>query len=188
MILNLLAFHMANFQCRVLRHCERPLAGVEISANERLPFGRDDRLKRTIGGQIERESWRLIWLEEMQGHVRSTAKTDLDTSESQKRAYIPASDANLASETPTIPAPMKSVSKKSPFFGLHRAEEVAAIYTSIDARGFIGKAIHGRGTKRSAACRCSAGRDDPMRSRAAREKHGGFRYYRHVYSCAGLLL
>lgn len=40
---------------------------------------------------------------EMQGHVRSTAKTDLDTSESQKPASIAASEVSPASETTTIP-------------------------------------------------------------------------------------
>jgi hypothetical protein len=102
---------------------------------------------RRVLEETKRLSWRLIWDEEMKAWFTSAGKPDLASQNPEKPAPMPEIEANSVDETAEISAPTKPLTKKSPFFGLLRAEEVAAVYTSIEARGFIGKEIRRRGGK-----------------------------------------
>lgn len=74
-------------------------------------------------------------------------KPDLPSPNPEKTSLIPEPETKPAAETTPRAAQTKPVSKQSPLFGLPRAEEVAACFTSIDARGRIGKAIRVRGAQ-----------------------------------------
>lgn len=72
--------------------------------------------------------------------VTQAGKPDLPSQDAKKPALTPEPEAKPAGETPEISAPTKPLTKQSPFFGLLRAEEVAAVYTSIEARGLCAQA------------------------------------------------
>jgi hypothetical protein len=102
---------------------------------------------RRILEETKRLSWRHIWEDEMKPWFTQVDKPDLLPPDVENPPVIPEPEANATPETMPPAAPIKAVSKKSPFHGLERADEVAAVYLHIDARGDLAKAIKARGGK-----------------------------------------
>lgn len=129
----------------------------QLGAHDRaslINMAADLPLARAILQESKRSSWRLIWSEEMVSRFDSAAKPDLSSTEQRKQAFVAPAGSHPTVDSTQESAPIcdssppaKPLKRDHPFHGFERAEEVTAIYASIDARGTIGKALRGRGGK-----------------------------------------
>lgn len=126
-------------------------AGLEdISHQDRaalISMADDLAATRRMLEETKRLSWRYIWEEEMKPWFTQAGKPTLPPQNPEKLPLIPDLAPEAPAETTAPAASIKPVSKRSPFHGWPRADEVAAVYLSIEARRELGKIIKVRGGK-----------------------------------------
>src|SRR6185369_17700243 len=104
-------------------------------------------LARIMLAETQRFSWRLIWSEEMQARFTSAGKPETGE-ELPENAPIPIATEPELTVSPTAPPKtevrIEPINRRHPFYGLERAEEVAACYRHGKTRSIIGAAIEKR--------------------------------------------
>jgi hypothetical protein len=110
-------------------------------------------LARIVLSETTRWSWQWIWREEIEPRLRHVTKIADVSPNRAETAPISAIAANPAPEPstfpdrPSVPPAKVAVPRRSPFYGLPRAEEVYATFTDSRTRSTIGVAIADHGGK-----------------------------------------
>lgn len=119
-----------------------------------IGMGKNLELTRAVLQETQSRSWQLIWRNEMQPRLRNVTKTEVNEApapiaeKEPGKSEIQPEPISEDAETDKEPSPPTAkVTKASKFFGMPRAEEVAAIYTNQSGRAYVGKLVSGRGGK-----------------------------------------
>jgi hypothetical protein len=121
-----------------------------LGSNDRaalIGMGKNRDLASAIIQETNSRSWQLIWRNEVQPRLTSASKIQVEMQNHEKPASVAETEAKAPVETVPSAASIKPVSKRSPFHGWERADEVAATYLAIKARCDLGKIINARGGK-----------------------------------------
>jgi hypothetical protein len=102
---------------------------------------------RQVLEETQRNSWRLVWEKEIEPRFTNAGNPVIEPPNAANPPSIPASAPQVASEIASPPPPVKPLSKRSPFYGKKRANDVAAVYLSVDARADIGRVVNAPGGK-----------------------------------------